>query len=77
MSYTFSTELFSDLHKDAFGYRPQNDHPFYSSSDAFTSTHVDSQLKSKISAINSILFDKILCILFDPPLSNISCVIII
>jgi hypothetical protein len=34
MSYTFSTELFSDLHKDAFGYRPQNDHPFYSSSDA-------------------------------------------
>ena len=33
MSYTFSTEIFSDLHKDAFGCRPQFDHPFYSSSD--------------------------------------------
>ena len=30
---TFSTEIFSDLHKDAFGYRPSSDHPFYSSSD--------------------------------------------
>tara|TARA_R110000744_G_scaffold149694_7_gene262882 strand:- start:473 stop:865 length:393 start_codon:yes stop_codon:yes gene_type:complete len=33
MTYDFATELFSDLHKDAFGYRPQSDHPFYSSSD--------------------------------------------
>ena len=34
MSYTFSTEIFSDLHKDAFGYRPSSVHPFYSSDDA-------------------------------------------
>ena len=33
MSYTFSTEIFSDLHKDAFGYRPSSQHPFYSSDD--------------------------------------------
>ena len=28
MSYTFSTELFSDLHKDALGFRPRA-HSFY------------------------------------------------
>lgn len=28
MAYTFSTELFSDLHKDAYGFRPRG-HRFY------------------------------------------------
>jgi hypothetical protein len=28
MTYTFSTEIFSDLHKDAYGFRPRN-HRFY------------------------------------------------
>ena len=28
MTYTFSTEIFSDLHKDAYGFRPR-DHRFY------------------------------------------------
>ena len=28
MTYTFSDNLFSDLHKDAFGFRPRN-HEFY------------------------------------------------
>lgn len=28
MTYTFSTEIFSDLHKDAYGFRPR-EHRFY------------------------------------------------
>lgn len=28
MTYTFSTEIFSDLHKDAYGFRPRG-HRFY------------------------------------------------
>jgi hypothetical protein len=28
MTYTFSTEIFSDLHKDAYGFRPRG-HEFY------------------------------------------------
>jgi hypothetical protein len=33
MTYTFSEDIFSDFHKDAYGYRPTADHPFYSASD--------------------------------------------
>ena len=33
MTYDFATELFSDLHKDAHGYRPSPDHMFYSQND--------------------------------------------
>ena len=33
MTYTFSEDIFSDFHKDAYGRRPTADHPFYSSSD--------------------------------------------
>ena len=33
MTYDFATELFSDLHKDAHGYRPSSDHMFYSQND--------------------------------------------
>lgn len=32
--YTFDTNLFSDFHKDVYGFRPSVDHVFYSSSDA-------------------------------------------
>ncbi|MFA7407713.1 MAG: hypothetical protein WCY93_07865 [Anaerolineaceae bacterium] len=30
--YSYSEELFSDLHKDACGFRPRGDHRFYSAS---------------------------------------------
>lgn len=33
MTYTFSEDIFSDFHKDAYGRRPTADHPFYSASD--------------------------------------------
>jgi len=33
MEHTFSTELFSDLHKEVNGFRPNGDHPFYLSDD--------------------------------------------
>jgi len=33
MAYTFSTELFSDFHKDAYGFRPRMDDTFYRSDD--------------------------------------------
>jgi len=33
MTYTFSEDIFSDLHKEAYGRRPTAAHPFYSASD--------------------------------------------
>jgi len=33
MTYTFSEDIFSDFHKDAYGRRPTAAHPFYSASD--------------------------------------------
>lgn len=33
MDYTFSTELFSDFHKDAYGFRPRMNDTFYHSHD--------------------------------------------
>mgnify|MGYP000860363302 CR=1 FL=1 len=33
MTYTFSEDIFSDFHKDAYGRRPTADHPFYNASD--------------------------------------------
>ena len=32
--YTYSEELFSDFHKDAYGFRPTGDHWFYSATPA-------------------------------------------
>lgn len=35
MKITYSSELYSDLHKDAWGFRPAGDHHFYRESDPY------------------------------------------
>ncbi len=36
MDYSYDTQIFSDLHKDAFGFRPNREHRFYRTEDPDT-----------------------------------------